>query len=144
MHNRISLTNMPIQIVAEKNIVVGKSIVIEGTVPNGTFSAVFEDDGETGYFYALDAAAKDQTVRDAVHIYDVDSVLDRTTPATVRIGWSIDNAKAVLLINDYPHAVFDFQARRGYCRTGFPLPSPDNQWSTQGHDWDEACIALFE
>jgi hypothetical protein len=135
---------MPIQIVAEKKFVVGKAVVIQGMVPNGTFGAVFEDDGETGYFYALDASVRDQTVRDALHIYDVESVIDRTAPATVRIGWSVDNTKAVLLINDYPHAVFDFQARRGYCRTGFPLPAPDNQWSTQGHDWDEACIALFE
>jgi hypothetical protein len=135
---------MPIQVVAEKQIVPGTSAVVTGSVPQGTFSAIFEDDGETGYFYALDASVKDQSIQDAVHIYDVASVIDKTAPATVKIGWSIDNAKAVLLINDYPHAVFDFQARQGYCRTGFPPPSPDNQWSAKGHDWDEACIALFE
>jgi hypothetical protein len=123
---------------------VGKSTVISAAVPKGTYTAVFEDDGETGYFYALDASVKDQAIRDALHVYDVESVTDKTTLATVRIGWSLDNAKAVLLINDYPHAVFDFQARRGYCRTGFPPPAPDNQWSAEGHEWDEACIALFE
>ena len=72
----------------------------------------------------------------------VESVTDRAQPSTVKIGWAADCRKAVLLINDYPHAVFDFEAQQGYCRSGFPPPGV-GPWSQDGHVWDEACIALF-
>ena len=105
-------------------------------------SAVFEDDGETGYFYAVDRSVREQPIQDALHIYNVASVTDKVRPSTVKIGWADDGLKAVLLINDYPHAVFDFAAQQGYCRTGFPPPGV-GPWSQQGHEWNEACIALF-
>ena len=134
---------MPIQITAEEEIMVGVSAVVQGGAPESPFLAVFEDDGQTGYFYALDTSVEGQQIQDAVHIYNVESVSDRSRPSTVKIGWSVDSQKTVLLINDYPHAVFDFNGKQGYCRTGFP-PSPSNsEWSPSGHSWDEACIALF-
>jgi hypothetical protein len=40
------------------------------------FATVFEDDGETGYFYAMDLRREEQIV-DAVHIYNVASMVDR-------------------------------------------------------------------
>ena len=43
-----------------------------------------------------------------MHIYNVASVTDKDKASTVRIGWTADGCKVVLLINDYPHAVFDF------------------------------------
>ncbi|WP_240996663.1 DUF2251 domain-containing protein, partial [Pseudomonas viridiflava] len=52
---------------------------------------------------------------------------------------SLDHGKAVLLVNDYPHAIVDFQAKQGYCRTGFPPPA-DNGWSVAGHEWDDAAL----
>ena len=133
---------MPIHVAAQRQIFVGQPVTIEGVAPQGQFSAVFEDDGETGYFYALDLALASQPIQDAVHIYDVESVTDRAQPSTVKIGWAADCRKAVLLINDYPHAVFDFEAQQGYCRSGFPPPGV-GPWSQDGHVWDEACIALF-
>ncbi len=132
---------MPIQVVAEQRITVGHEAVIEA--PQGPFAAVFEDEGRTGYFYALDRSVDTNPIQDALHVYNVDNVLDRDRPSIIKIGWSIDGMKVVLLINDYPHAVFDFQARRGFCRSGFPPPKPGGKWSARGHDWDEAAIALF-
>jgi len=137
-----SARTMPIHVAAQRQIFVGQPVTIEGVAPQGQFSAVFEDDGETGYFYALDRALASQPIQDAVHIYDVQSVTDRAQPSTVKIGWAADCRKAVLLINDYPHAVFDFEAQQGYCRSGFPPPGV-GPWSQDGHVWDEACIALF-
>ena len=113
---------MPIHVAAQRQFFVGQPFTLEGVAPQGQFSAVFEDDGETGYFYALDRAIKNQPIQDAVHIYNVQSVTDRAQPSTAKIGWSADFRKAVLLINDYPHAVFDFEAQQGYCRSGFPPP----------------------
>jgi hypothetical protein len=70
-------------------------------------------------------------------------VLDRTKPSTIKIGWSLDNQKAVLLINEYPHAVFDFSAEQGYCRTGFPKLTTGDEWGSHTHEWNEAAIELF-
>jgi hypothetical protein len=134
---------MAIQVVAEQEILVGTPIVIEGAAPDGPFVAVFEDDGDTGYFYALDRSAEGNAFQDAVHIYNTADVTDREAPAVAVIGWSIDNRKVVLLINEYPHAIFDFEEKQGYCRTGFPPPNPDAKWSVGGHSWSESAIQLF-
>jgi hypothetical protein len=134
---------MPIQVVAEKQIIVGQETAIEGGAPQGAFAAVFEDDGQTGYFYALDRSFDGSPIQDALQVYNVRNVIDREKPSVVKIGWSIDSKKVILLINDYPHAVFDFLTKQGFCRSGFPPTKPGGEWSTCGHDWDEAAIAPF-
>jgi hypothetical protein len=133
---------MPVDLVAEKTIKVGKKVVVEGPSPSTQFGVVFEDDGETGYLYGLDFSREDQPIVDALHIYNVKQVADRARPSVVQIVWSQDGLKAGLLINEYPHAIFDFQARRGYCRTGFPPADP--KWSKFSHDWDDRAEALFK
>jgi hypothetical protein len=135
---------MPIIVTAEEKFFVGRDTVVEGAAPEGAHAAFFEDDGTTGYFYALDTVAKENQIQDAVWIYNVDNVTDREKPSVVKIGWSKDSQKVVLLINDYPHAVFDFGTREGFCRTGFP-PAPSNGvWSIAGHQWDDSIIDRFE
>lgn len=127
--------------VAEQTIRVGEPVVIEARSPTKSLAVVFEDDGETGYFYALDTTRTDQPMVDALHIYDVAGVTDRDKPSVVQIRWSGDGLKAALLINDYPHAVFDFESRRGYCRTNFP--PPDRRWTQHSHAWDDAAMEHF-
>lgn len=134
---------MPIHVTAIDTLQVGEPIVIEGPAPAGPYSAVFEDDAETGYFYALDTSRNDGPIEDALHIYNVANVSDRSLPSEVKIGWSQCHSKAVLLINGYPHAVFDFAAQRGYSRSGFPPPDPDSPWGRHPHDWDDAATELF-
>jgi hypothetical protein len=134
---------MPIQNTAEHEFLVGQPTVVEGPAPEGPFVAVFEDDESTGYFYALDTSHQSQPIQDALQIYNVANISDRAKPSTVKIGWSLDSQKAVLLINGHPHAVFDFSAKQGYCRTGFPPSAPDGSWASQGHEWREAAIELF-
>ena len=96
---------------------------------------------QTGFFYALDTTLGENPIVDAVHIYNVEAVTDKHRASKVQIVWSEDDRKLALLINGYPHAVFDFAAKRGYCRSGFPPPSGD--WSTHGHAWDDATLKLF-
>ena len=81
-------------------------------------------------------------ILDAVQIYAVRNVVDREIPSHLEVIWTRDGQHAGLYLNDYPHAVFDFQARRGYCRTGFP-PPPQTGWSSQGHAWDEDALTPF-
>lgn len=132
---------MSIIVTAQQRIRIGDPTHVQGDAPEGSHSAVFEDDGDTGYFYALDFSADDEPVRDGMHIYNVAGVGDRHIPSDVVIGWSADGTRAVLLINDCPHAVFDFSAKRGFCRTGFPVPEKESEWS--GHAWSDEALELF-
>lgn len=132
---------MAIIVTASESILVGEPGHVQGDAPEGSYSAVFEDDGDTGYFYAQDYNAEGQPIQNALQIYNVASVSDRHLPSEVKIGWSVDARKVVLLINGYPHAVFDFASRQGFCRTGFPFPAEDSGW--RGHAWSDDCLALF-
>ena len=51
---------MPIQVVAEQELFVRRPIVVEGSAPTGSYVAVFKDDGDTGYFDALDTSSGGQ------------------------------------------------------------------------------------
>jgi hypothetical protein len=129
---------MGVQLAAEQTVTVGDKVVIEGPSPSQPFGIVFEDDGETGYLYGLDFSNQDNAIVDALHIYNVQQVSDRHKPSQIQLVWSNDGLKAALLINGYPHAIFDFVAKRGYCRTGFP-PPPYTGFSKEGHAWVDAA-----
>lgn len=120
---------------------MGTPVAVEAPSPSTQYGVVFEDDGATGYFYGLDFHREGNPIADALHIYNVDAVTDKQLPTVVQILWSTDGLKAALFINEYPHAVFDFDARRGYCRTGFP--PPDQHWTDFPHDWDDNALELF-
>jgi hypothetical protein len=136
---------MALQIVAEETLKVGRALVVDADSPAGRYAAVFEDDGETGYFYAVDTDVEDGSpVQDALQVYEVAHVTDGERPSTLEIAWSADGLKAVLLINDHPHAAFDFERRQGWCRLGLPVPAKGGAWSAAGHGWSDAVETLFE
>ena len=121
----------------------GEEVFIASDSSTGTYSTVFEDNGETGYFYAYDRQFN--SILDAVHIYNVSSVIDRHLNSVAEIVWSEDGLKSALLINRYPHAIFDFAAKRGYCRTNFPnvRPATHGRWKQSTHQWDDAVMRFF-
>lgn len=121
----------------------GEGPFLASDSPADRFQVVFEDDGMTGYFYALDPALGDQPIADAVHVYNVEQVTDRHRPSRASISWSVDGQVAVLRINEYPHAVFDFSRGRGWCRSGFPPPSPRGPWIQESHAWDAEADAVL-
>ena len=98
---------MPATIETEFELHVGEETLVDSSSPSQPYGTVFEDNGETAYFYALDLRAAGQRIQDAVHIYDVEDVTDRDLPSTVQIALSSDGLKAGLFINRYPHAVID-------------------------------------
>lgn len=142
------------------------------------WAVVFEDDGETGWFYAIRGlhgrtlrrvfpekrgaywqemarvlelrpeevargpveAFEDQPIIDALQVYEVDRVADRSTPSRVEIGWCDRGTAAILLINGYPHAVVDFEHGRAACRSGFPAMGIAFGSS---HEWDDAMLQPF-
>ncbi|MFJ4142639.1 DUF2251 domain-containing protein [Pseudomonas sp. NPDC089734] len=133
---------MPIYLASESELNIGQAVVLEAPAQEGHFVVVFEDDEGTGYFYALDTQAPGNPIQDALHIYDVSDVTDRSKPVNIKIGWSMDHQKAVLLINGSPHAIYDFASKQGCCRTGFPPPI-STSWSVNGHDWKDTMLELF-
>ena len=62
---------------AEQELNVGTETVIESDSPDETRGVVFEDDGETGYFYARDYSMPEHYFVDALHIYNSQGVTDR-------------------------------------------------------------------
>jgi len=111
----------------------------------GPYSAFFEDDGHTGYFYAYDREA-DPAILDAVFIYNVKDVLDRERSSTLMIYWSGTHDQCALVINGYPHAAFDFRARRGYCRADFPnfKHSSEGMWPQHDHSWSDESVSWLK
>ena len=72
---------------------VGRKDLFKGDSPGGRFSAFFEDDGDTGYFYALDLERADDQSLDAVQVYNVANVVDADRPSELSIIWSADGLK---------------------------------------------------
>ncbi|PRC90551.1 DUF2251 domain-containing protein [Solimicrobium silvestre] len=132
-----------IQFVTEEKFKFGNETVVEGDAPQGSFTVFFEDDGSTGYFYAVDTVLKEQIIQDALHIYSIGGDMERGKDCVAKIGWSTDSQKALLLIDDRVHAVFDFDERQGYCLTGYPAAPSNNVWSTRGHEWNDEALEKF-
>jgi hypothetical protein len=105
-------------IYAEQIFIVGSDTFVDCIAENGN-AVVFEDNEETGYFYAV-KKSNNLEILDALHIYNVADVVDKQKPSIIKILWTKDLMKALLLINNYYHAVFDFKNKAGYCRNGFP------------------------
>jgi hypothetical protein len=113
---------------AEQELIVGKETIVESDAPDESRGVVFEDDGDTGYFYARDYSVPDQVFVDALHIYNVKGVVDREKPSKLKIIWTRDFTASALLINQVPYAVFHFGERCGYAAAPFPDPDPKTGW----------------
>jgi hypothetical protein len=117
--------------------------------PTVPWTAVFEDEGAAGYFYACDRThtTLEESILDAMLIYHGGPVLNGPTPERLAaVQWSRDGLKAVLYLDGAPQALFDFGARRGYCRMNFPNFAADQNdvWSRSSHAWSDAAIQEFE
>jgi len=123
--------------------VAGNAATFLGFSPDGRYTAVFEDDGESGYFYSIDRSRGAATIQDALHIYDARVFAADRSHLELKIAWSTDGCAAALFIDGEAHAVFDFDARRGYCRSGQPHPPAGARWSPSGHDWNGTALKAF-
>lgn len=104
----------------EETFTVGQNCFFDSVSNDDRYGVVFEDDTTTGYFYAVDMLDEEQQILDALHIYNVDDVIDKAKPGKIQIAWSKNGSTALLLINGYLHAAFDFEKQTGCCRNGFP------------------------
>ena len=126
---------MSINVAVRAVVKVGEPLILESPSPTAAFGVVFEDDGDTGYLYGVDLSRTPQTILDALPIYNVAQVFDRDASWTIQIVWSSDGLRAALLLNLHPHAIFDFEAHRGYCR--MKSSTSGSGWAQHDHAWDE-------
>ncbi|MEN0054668.1 MAG: DUF2251 domain-containing protein [Mucilaginibacter sp.] len=103
----------------DETFIVGEDTYYSSNSYGFKHGVIFEDDLNTGYFYAVETQPQVK-ILDAVHIYNVGDVVDKVKPCNIKIVWTEDEQFASLLINNYCHAIFDFKNKAGYCRTAFP------------------------
>ena len=101
-------------------------------------AVMFEDDGQTGYFYALDMRQNEQSIADMLHVYNVDSASNHHEARKLEICWDASGYLALLLINGYPHAVFDFARLVGYNGSKYPQPDLMSMWTHEEITNDKA------
>jgi len=120
----------------------GSVALLTSNSSSAPFSATFEDDGETAYFYACDRSHTESRILDAVHIYDAPQPSGGCEHSVAQIVWSPDGLKAGLHVNDQLRALIDFSARRAYCRGNFPPPS--GPWAAPSRSpWHEQLSELL-
>jgi hypothetical protein len=109
----------------QQTFVRGEDTFIESLSLENNFVVVFEDDEETGYFYAveIDSETKQQRILDALHIYEADENKEEKKQSQLLIIWSKDWLKCALVIDDECHAIFDFENQGGYNINEFPPPN---------------------
>lgn len=116
--------------------------------PAVPWTAVFEDEGPAGYFYACDRSQQTQehSILDAMLIYTGSALEDATRERIASIQWSRDGQQCVLYLDGSAQALIDFAAHTSFCRTNFPnyLQEQGDTWRKSSHAWDDAALQKFE
>lgn len=95
-------------------------VIIEATSPNNNRHCVFEDDGETGYFYALEKDASSYSMVNALLIYQYPNGNTDDRPFSLELKWSEQSHMCALVISDGLHGLFDWNNQVAYNGSGFP------------------------
>src|SRR5262249_10852245 len=110
-------------------IILGTPRVISSQHPTiENYEVVFEDDGETGYFYALDyGISKEHPIQDAALVYQ------RLAPREVEIDivWSKTYPRAFLFGDRQSQVVFAFDLKKCWAHSNFP----SGKWGDK--TWDD-------
>jgi hypothetical protein len=126
---------------------------LKSNSPVVPWTVVFEDEGAAGYLYACDrsfpspsSALEEQSILDAMLLYNVRSLEEPARERLAAIQWSRDGMQAVFYIDGTPQAFIDFAARQSFCRSNFPnfIEQKGDAWRKSSHAWDEAKITSFE
>jgi hypothetical protein len=112
------------------------------------WTAVFEDEGPAGYFYACDRSQETQahSIMDSMLIYNTSSLPDAGNERIASIQWSRDGQQCVLYLDGNAQALIDFATKQSYCRSDFPnfLDQSGETWRKSTHAWDDAVLQRFE
>ena len=110
---------------------------IISTHPEHRFAVIFEDDGETGYVYALDHELDGDPICDAALIYQ--GLADGEF--ALEIFWHPDRAAVAISADNTPQCVIDFEEKKMWCRSGFPPADP--RWTLNEKAWSDESLEIF-
>ncbi len=112
------------------------------------WTVVFEDEGPAGYFYACDRSreTQEQSILDAMLIYNSAALKDRERERLASVQWSKDGQRAALYLDGSAQALVDFSARASFCRSNFPnfLDEGGGGWNKASHAWSDEALQRFE
>ncbi|WP_263380386.1 DUF2251 domain-containing protein [Granulicella paludicola] len=116
--------------------------------PAVPWTAVFEDEGPAGYFYACDRSYEDyqDAILDSMLIYNKSALQEPEKERLAAIQWSRDGQQCVLYLDGTAQALIDFAAKQSFCRMDFPnfMGQQGDPWRKESHAWDEAKLQQFE
>jgi hypothetical protein len=117
--------------------------------PAVPWTAVFEDEGPAGYFYACDRSQEthDHAIMDSMLIYSKGSLKEPEREYLAAVQWSKDGQQCVLYLDGSAQALIDFAARESFCRSDFPNfmgEQGGGGWRTGSHEWNQAALERFE
>lgn len=118
---------------------IGTECFVDSVSPSTHFAAVFEEDGDTGYFYALDTSLVGQQILHALHVYDVGRETARGDVIRLEIVWSADGLHAGLKGDGQLRAVLDFSSSTSWQRDA--VADTGGLW--QSLAWDSKVEAWF-
>ena len=119
---------------------IGDKFVLQVDAPSREVTVVFEDDGDTGYLYALAPLASGELeLLDALHVYNAEADL-RGADIRLEVEWSEDSKLAGLRLNASLWALFDFGAQTGWSRSNFPPPAGRWRMGEDRPAWDDALV----
>jgi hypothetical protein len=119
---------------------IGDKFVLQKDAPSRLVTVVFEDDGDTGYSYALaPTAAGELELLDALHVYNAEDSL-RGVDVKLEIVWSEDSQLAGIRVNASLWALFDFTAETGWSRSNFPPPGGRWRMAESRPVWDDSLV----
>jgi hypothetical protein len=124
------------------------SAFLSSNSPTVPWTAVFEDEGPAGYFYACNRSFQKQEefILDAMLLYNRSSLADPDAERLASIQWSQNGLQCVFYLDGSAQALIDFATRTSFCRSNFPnyLDDQGDTWHKSSHAWDEAAIQRFE
>ena len=117
--------------------------------PAVPWTAVFEDEGPAGYFYACDRSreTQEESILDAMLIYTGAALDDRARERLASVQWSRDGQQAVLYLDGSAQALVDFATKQSFCRSNFPNflgEQGAGGWRKDSHAWDDGALQKFE
>ncbi len=116
--------------------------------PSPPWTAVFEDEGPAGYFYACDRSreTQEESILDAMLIYNGAALDEPERERLASVQWSKDGKQAVFYLEGTAQALVDFAAKTGICRANFPnfLDEGGSGWRKASHQWSDEALQQFE
>ncbi len=115
--------------------------------PQVPWTALFEDEGPAGYFYACNRSGEtqEQAILDAMLIYNTSSLEQPERERIAAVQWSADGLQAVLYLDGTAQALLDFARGESCCRLDFPnFMEQGEPWRKDTHAWEPERLERFE